>query len=162
MNPLHQIIGGHTVATDLLYEKKSAFLNLPLFTGVSSASSPLDLALGRLRKASFTQDSDGDVKWTHEPQDGRLRDPARRPDADGRRDLLVQEPRVPLVLDHVRGLVLRQLHAGGLSLGVLIMLWLYERGDFKGILKTDHLWAIGQLMLTFTVFWATSPSRSTS
>ena len=43
---------------------------------------------------------------------------------------------------------------GALSMGVLLMLWLYNRGDFKGILKTDHLWAIGQLMLTFTVFWA--------
>ena len=43
---------------------------------------------------------------------------------------------------------------GALSCGVLIMIWLYNRGDFKGILKTDHLWAIGQLMLTFTVFWA--------
>jgi hypothetical protein len=43
---------------------------------------------------------------------------------------------------------------GAISLGVIIMLWLYERGDFKGILKRDHLWAIGQLMLTFTVFWA--------
>src|ERR1022692_3789298 len=32
---------------------------------------------------------------------------------------------------------------GALSLGVIIMLWLHGRGDFRGILKTDHLWAIG-------------------
>jgi hypothetical protein len=35
MNPLHQVHGGHTVRTDILYEKKSAFLNVPLFTLLS-------------------------------------------------------------------------------------------------------------------------------
>ena len=43
---------------------------------------------------------------------------------------------------------------GALSLGVIIMLWLYEPRRLQGDPKTDHLWAIGQLMLTFTVFWA--------
>jgi hypothetical protein len=43
---------------------------------------------------------------------------------------------------------------GALSLGVLIMLWLWYRGDYKGILNTNHWHSIGQLMLAFTVFWA--------
>jgi hypothetical protein len=43
---------------------------------------------------------------------------------------------------------------GALSIGVLIMLWLWRRGDYKGILNTNHWHSIGQLMLAFTVFWA--------
>ena len=43
---------------------------------------------------------------------------------------------------------------GALACGVLIMLWLYRRGDYRGILNNNHLHSIGQLMLTFTVFWA--------
>jgi hypothetical protein len=42
---------------------------------------------------------------------------------------------------------------GALSVSVLMMLWLYNRGDYKGILKSYHLYSIGQLMLAFTVFW---------
>jgi hypothetical protein len=43
---------------------------------------------------------------------------------------------------------------GALSIGVLIMVWLYRRGDYKGVLNTNHFHSIGQLMLAFTVFWA--------
>jgi hypothetical protein len=64
MNPNHQIFGGgHTVKDDLLYVKKSAFLNLPLFTVVSIGFFGLWIWISaRLRKASFTQDTDGDVR----------------------------------------------------------------------------------------------------
>lgn len=34
------------------------------------------------------------------------------------------------------------------------MVWLLRRGDYQGILNTNHLHSIGQLMLAFTVFWA--------
>jgi hypothetical protein len=34
------------------------------------------------------------------------------------------------------------------------MVWLYARGDYKGILNTNHLHSIGQLVFAFTVFWA--------
>src|SRR5262249_56166041 len=43
---------------------------------------------------------------------------------------------------------------GAVSVGVIIMVWLYRRGPYKGVLNTDHFHAIGQLMLAFTVFWA--------
>ncbi len=47
MNPAHQISGHQTVATDLLYEKKAAFLNLPLFAILSLAFfGMLDLDVG--------------------------------------------------------------------------------------------------------------------
>jgi hypothetical protein len=155
MNPLHPVFSGRTVSTDVLYEKKEAFLNLPLFTAMSIGFFAIWIGLSyRLRKASFTQDVDGDVKWTH-----RMRFTA----AYG-------IPAVALTLTAAAIYWFKSLEyhwfstmygvwyfanceRGALSLGVIIMLWLYNRGDFKGILKTDHLWAIGQLMLTFTVFW---------
>ena len=65
MNPDHQIFGSHQVKDDLLYVKKSAFLNVPLFTIVSIGFFVIWMWLSaRLRKASFTQDSDGDIRWT--------------------------------------------------------------------------------------------------
>jgi hypothetical protein len=156
MNPLHQISATKTVATDLLYEKKSAFLNVPAFTLVSIGFFAFWTWISaRLRKASFTQDSDGDIKWT-------------------RMSRFTSGFGIPLVGLSLTGAAIywfksleyhwfstmygvwyfANCERGALSLGVIIMLWLYGRGDFKGILKTDHLWAIGQLMLTFTVFWA--------
>ena len=155
MNPLHQITSTKTVATDLLYEKKSAFLNVPAFTLVSFGFFALWTWISaRLRKASFSQDSDGDIKWT-------------------RMSRMTSGFGIPLVGLSLTGAAIywfksleyhwfstmygvwffSNCERGALSSGVLIMLWLYARGDFKGILKTDHLWAIGQLMLTFTVFW---------
>jgi len=156
MNPEHQIVGGHQVKDDLLYVKKSAFLNLPLFTIVSVGFFGLWIWISaRLRKASFTQDSDGDVRWTR--MSGKTAG--------------FGIPVVALTLTGAAIYWFKSLEyhwfstmygvwffadcmRGALSCGVLIMIWLYNRGDFKGILKTDHLWAIGQLMLTFTVFWA--------
>ena len=43
---------------------------------------------------------------------------------------------------------------GALSIGVIIMVWLWHRGDYKGILNNNHFHSIGMLMLAFTVFWA--------
>jgi len=51
---------------------------------------------------------------------------------------------------------------GALAIGVLLMLWLHRRGDYRGILNRNHLHSIGQLMLTFTVFWAYIAFSSTS
>ena len=156
MNPDHQIIGGHQVKDDVLYVKKHAFLNLPLFTIVAFAFFGLWIWISaRLRKASFTQDSDGDIRWTR--MSGKTAGFG-----------------IPIVALTLTGAAIYWFKSleyhwfstmygvwffancmrGALSSGILIMIWLYNRGDFKGILKTDHLWAIGQLMLTFTVFWA--------
>jgi len=156
MNPLHQIHGGNMVKTDLIYEKKQAFLNLPLFTILSAGFFLIWIWISaRLRKASFTQDVDGDVKWTH-----KMRFTA---------GFGIPVVAVTLTLAAVYWFKSLEYHwfstmygvwyfsdcaRGAMSLGVVIMLWLYRRGDYRGILKTDHLWAIGQLMLTFTVFWA--------
>jgi hypothetical protein len=156
MNPDHQIAGGHLVKEDLLYVKKRAFLNLPLFVVVTIGFFALWIWISaRLRKASFSQDEDGDVKWTR--MNGRTA------------GFGIPVVALTLTAGAIYWFKSLEYHwfstmygvwyfancmRGALSCGVLIMLWLYGRGDFRGILKTDHLWAIGQLMLTFTVFWA--------
>jgi hypothetical protein len=43
---------------------------------------------------------------------------------------------------------------GALCCGVLMMVWLLHRGDYKGVLNNNHFHSIGMLMLAFTVFWA--------
>ena len=155
MNPLHQIATNKTVSTDLLYEKKSAFLNLPAFTVVAVVFFLLWTWLSaRLRRASFTQDRDGDLKWT-------------------RMSRFTCGFGIPMVGLSLTGAAIywfksleyhwfstmygvwyfANCERGALALGVIIMIALYRKGDFVGVLKTDHLWAIGQLMLTFTVFW---------
>ncbi len=156
MNPAHQITAEHTVKDDLLWVKKSAFLNVPLFTILSIGFFGAWIWISaRLRKASFTQDTDGDLKWTR--MSGKTAG--------------FGIPMVALALTGAAIYWFKSLEyhwfstmygvwffancmRGALSCGVLMMLWLYGRGDLKGILKTDHLWAIGQMMLTFTVFWA--------
>ncbi len=156
MSAMHPVYAGKTVSTDVLYVKKEAFLNFRLFTVLSIAFFASWIWISaRLRKASFTQDSDGDISWT-------------------RKNRFTSGFGIPVVALTLTGAAIYWFKSleyhwfstmygvwffsdcmrGALSLGVIMMLWLYRRGDFKGILKTDHLWAIGQLMLTFTVFWA--------
>jgi hypothetical protein len=61
----HELHGGHTVGADPLYLKKSGFLNLGMFTGMTIAFFVIWIFLSwRLRKASFSQDADGEIKWT--------------------------------------------------------------------------------------------------
>jgi hypothetical protein len=156
MNPAGEIHGGHTVGHDPLYLKKAVFLNLNMFIGMTAAFFLLWMWLSaRLRKASFTQDKDGDVKWTFM----------------NRKTAAFGLPIGALTLTFASIYWIKSLEyhwfstmygvwffancvRGALSLGVLIMLWLWYRGDYKGILNTNHWHSIGQLMLAFTVFWA--------
>jgi len=156
MNPLHEAHGGHTVATDILYEKKSAFLNLPLFTIMAAVFfGSWCWMSARLRKASFSQDADGSIAWTR----------MNRVTAGFGIPLLA----VTLTLAAIYWLKSLEYHwystmygvwffsdcmRGALSMGALIMLGLYARGDYKGILGKYHLHSLGQLMLAFTIFWA--------
>jgi len=156
MNPAHELHGHGTVGTDILYAKKSSFLNLNMFTGATLVFFAIWIWVSaRLRKASFSQDADGDIKWTHKN---------RVTSAFG-------IPLAALSLTFAAIFWIKSLEyhwfstmygvwffancvRGALCLSVLIMLWLYNRGDYKGILNTNHLHSIGQLMLAFTVFWA--------
>lgn len=155
MNPEH-LIHGHEVGHDIVYLKKSAFLNINMFTGLTVLCFGLWIWLSaRLRKASFAQDLDGDVKWT----------------IKNRVTSAMGIPIVALALTAAAILWFKSLEyhwfstmygvwyfancmRGALCVGVLMMVWLYNRGDYKGVLNNNHLHSIGMMMLTFTVFWA--------
>ncbi len=156
MNPAGEIHGGHTVGHDPLYLKKASFLSLNMFIGMTVFFFASWIWLSaRLRKASFQQDKDGDVKWTFM----------------NRRTAAFGLPIGALTLTFASIYWIKSLEyhwfstmygvwffsncvRGALSLGVLIMLWLWARNDYKGILNNNHWHSIGQLMLAFTVFWA--------
>ncbi len=152
--PLH---GGHgTVGDDILYQKKSGFLNREWFTGAYVVFFAAWIWLSaRVRKASFTQDRDGDARWTF----------------SNRVTAAFGIPIMALSLTFASIYWFKSLEyhwfstmygvwffadcaRGALSIGVLMMLWLYRNGGYKGILNNNHLHSIGQLMLAFTVFWA--------
>jgi hypothetical protein len=155
MNLNHLTANGHTVGSDILYAKKAGLLNLPAFTGCTAAFFAIWMWLSaRLRKASFTQDVDGDAKWTRK---------SRVTAAFG-----IPLGALTLTFAAIYWVKSLEYHwfstmygvwyfadcmRGAYALTVILMIWLYERGDFKGILNTNHFWSIGQMMLAFTVFW---------
>ncbi len=152
----HELHGHGTVGTDVLYQKKSGFLNLNMFTGMTLAFFGIWVWVSaRLRKASFAQDADGDVKWTFM----------------NRKTAAFGLPLGALTLTFAAIYWVKSLEyhwfstmygvwffancvRGALSISVLIMLWLWARGDYKGVLNTNHLYSAGQLVFAFTVFWA--------
>jgi hypothetical protein len=155
MDLSHPIHGG-TVGTDVLYAKKSGFLNREMFTGMTLAFFGGWMWLSyRLRKASFNQDSDGAASWTFM----------------NRKTAAFGIPIAALTLTFAAVYWVKSLEyhwfstmygvwffancvRGGLSLGIIIMVWLLHRGDYKGILNTNHLHCISTLAFAFTVFWA--------
>jgi hypothetical protein len=156
MNLGHEMHGGHTVGHDVLYLKKASFLNLNMFTGMTVVFFVIWIWLSsRLRKASFSQDHDGNAGWT----------------TMNRQTAAFGIPLVALALTGAAIYWIKSLEyhwfstmygvwffancvRGALCIGVIITLWLYNRGDYKGILNKNHMHSIGQLMLAFTVFWA--------
>ncbi|HVU34780.1 MAG TPA: hypothetical protein VHE61_15210 [Opitutaceae bacterium] len=147
---------GDTVGQDPLYLKKSGLLNMRMFIIAYVVVFGLWIWLSsRLRKASFAQDSDGDARWT----------------LKNRWTSGLGIPIGALTLTAAAIIWLKSLEyhwfstmygvwyfancmRGALCCGVIIMVWLYRRGDYKGVLNTNHLHSIGQLMLAFTIFWA--------
>ena len=152
----HELHGHGTVGTDILYQKKAAFLNLNMFTGMTLAFFAGWVWLSaRLRKASFTQDTDGDIKWTFM----------------NRKTAAFGLPIGALTLSFAAIYWVKSLEyhwfstmygvwffancvRGALAIGVIIMIWLWNRGDYKGVLNTNHFYSIGMLAFAFTVFWA--------
>jgi len=152
----YELSGHGTVGQDVLYVKKAAFLNPTMLTVMTVVFFLLWMWLSaRLRKASFTQDTDGDIKWTHHN---------RVTAAFGL--LLTALTLTAASIYWIKSLEYHWFSTmygvwffancarGALSIGVLVLLWLYARGDLKGILNTNHLHSIGQLVFAFTVFWA--------
>ncbi len=157
MNPAHPLAGeaGKTVGTDIIYAKKSGFLNLNAFTIATVLFFVIWIWLSaRLRRASFTQDADGDVKWTKK----------------SRVTAAMGIPMVGIALTFAAVYWLKSLEyhwfstmygvwyfadcmRGAYACCVLIMLWRWNRGDYRGLIHEDTWHSIGQMMLAFTVFW---------
>jgi hypothetical protein len=156
MNPAHLMMPKDiTVGADVDYAKKSILLNFRTFIVLTALFYGIWIWLSaRLRKASFSQDFDGDPKWT----------------TKNRITAAMGIPLTAMALTFAAILWIKSLEyhwfstiygvwyfancmRGAYSMGVLIMLWLWYRGDYKGILHEDHWHSIGQMMLTFTVFW---------
>jgi hypothetical protein len=146
---------GKTVANDVIYAKKAGFLNAPALVFFSLLFFVIwNWLSARLRNASFAQDIDSDPKWT----------------LKNRFTAGMGIPLTGLTLTFaaVYWFMSLEYHwfstmfgvwyfadcmRGGLNCGVLIMFWLWHRGDFKGVLNKNHWYSIGMLMLAFTVFW---------
>jgi hypothetical protein len=157
MNPQALLPGTHeTVGEDVLFLKKSGFLNVGFFSLRLALFFGIWIWLAYvLRRNSFRQDTDGDPKWT----------------LSNRFWAAVGIPLAGLAIsfasiDWFKSLEYHWFSTiygvyffatgvrGALAIGVLMMIWLYRRGDYRGILNDNHLHSVGQLMLTFTVFWA--------
>lgn len=152
-HPLH---GHGTVGTDVLYVKKSGFLSLKMFTGMTVGFFVIWVWLSaRLRQASFAQDKDGDLKWTYK----------------NRVTAAMGIPLTALSLTFAAIYWMKSLEyhwfstmygvwffanciRGALACTVFIMLWLYGRGDYKGVLNLNHWHCVGTLSHAFVIFWA--------
>ena len=157
MNPQAVLPGGtETVAEDVLFIKKSGYLNIGFFSLRLAVFFGIWIWLAYvMRRNSFRQDADGDVKWSFS---SRFWSGAGLPLAG----LAITFASI----DWFKSLEYHWFSTiygvyffatgvrGALAIGVLMMVWLYRRGDYRGILNNNHLHSIGQLMLTFTVFWA--------
>ena len=156
MNMGHEIHGGHTVGSDPLYLKKEGFLNRNTFLIGTFGSFLLWMWLAhRLRKASFQQDADGDARWTFM---------SRKTAAFGLP--IAAFSLTAIAIFWVKSLEYHWFSTmygvwffancarGALCISVLIMVWLLRRGDYRGVLNTNHWHSIGMFMFAFTVFWA--------
>ena len=150
-------VGGHgTVGQDVLWFKKSGLLNttsLVIATLVGFAG--WSLLANRFRSHSSAQDLDGSLSHTYA----------------SRFWTAVGLPFTALSMTLCIILWVKALDyhwystmygvwffagsvRGALSLGMILMIWLWCRGDLKGILNNNHLHSHGMLMFAFTVFWA--------
>jgi len=152
----HELHGGHTVGADPLYVKKASFLNVKMFTGMTVGFFLVWWWLSaRLRKASFTQDSDGQAKWTFM----------------NRKTAAFGIPLNALALSFAAIYWMKSLEyhwfstmygvwffancvRAALAFGVFITVWLYNRGDYKGIFNTNQFHCLTALAFAFVVFWA--------
>ncbi|MCX6939007.1 MAG: hypothetical protein NTU80_14165 [Verrucomicrobia bacterium] len=150
-------VGGHgTVGQDVLWFKKSGLLNTTaLFLATLVGFGGWSLLANRFRAHSFAQDVDGEISHTHA----------------SRFWTAVGLPFTALSMTLCVILWVKALDyhwystmygvwffagaiRGALSLGMIITLWLWFRGDYKGILNNNHMHSHGMLMFAFTVFWA--------
>jgi hypothetical protein len=156
MDPNHVAHGGHAVGHDPLYLKKSGFLNVNAFVIGTTVFFALWVWLSaRLRKASFTQDVDGDPKWTFmNRKTAAFGIPILALSLTGASIYWVKSLEYHWFSTMYGVWFFANCVRGALCCGVLIMVWLARRGDYAGVLNKNHYYSIGMLMLAFVVFWA--------
>lgn len=155
MDPHFTLSTGEKVGQDVVYLKKDGYLNIDFFTIRAILYFVIWVVFAEvLRRASFKQDEDGDGKWTQVCRNAAAAGIA-----------LVGLAATFAAFDWVKSLEYHWFSTmygvwffaacmrGGLSMTLLIAVWLYARGDYKGVLNKNHLWSVGQLILVFTVFW---------
>lgn len=148
--------GSGTVAEDILWFKKSGLLNTGFLVGATLVGFGIwSLLANRFRAHSFAQDADGDIAHTHA---NRFWTALGLP--------LTALSMTLCVILWVKALDYHWFSTmfgvwyfaaavrAALALGVIITVWLWHRGDYKGILNNNHMHSIGMLMFAFTVFWA--------
>jgi hypothetical protein len=153
---LASVGGSGTVAEDVLWFKKAGVLNTTALL-ISSAIGFLGWIFlsSRFRSNSFAQDLDGDLRHTFS---NRVWTAAGLP-------FTALSMTLCIVL-WVKALDYHWFSTmygvwyfaagvrGALCLGLILTIWLWARGDYKGILNNNHLHSHGMLMFAFTVFWA--------
>jgi len=156
MNPHNSLPDGHQVGQDILYEKKSAFLNVTFFSVRAILYFGIFIGLSHwLRKCSFEQDKDGDPKWT------RL---GHNISAGG-----IPLTALALTFAAFDWFMSLEYHwfstmygvwffAGsmraGLAVTIIICFFQSTRGRLQGIYNQAHRYDLACLSLTFTIFWA--------
>jgi hypothetical protein len=156
MDKAHVLHGGHTVGMDPLYVKKEGFLNIRMFTGMTVGFFLVWMWLSaRVRQASFSQDADGAAKWTFM----------------NRKTAAFGIPLNALALSFAAIYWMKSLEyhwfstmygvwffancmRAALAFGVFITVWLYARGDYKGIFNKNQFHCLTALAFAFVVFWA--------
>jgi hypothetical protein len=144
------------VAGDILWTKKSAFLNPVAFVTANVVFFGIFIWLSaRLRRSSFTQDEDGSVEHT----------------LSNRRTAAFGIPLAAMSLTFAAFYWLMSLEfhwfstmygvwffAGSmraaLAFTAILCIYLAHRGVLDGIFRIPHLLNLGNIMLAFTVFWA--------
>src|SRR4051812_18818359 len=156
MNLAHEMHGGHAVGEDILYIKKASFLNFNMFVGMTVAFFAIWVGISaRLKKASVAQDFDGDPKWTKmNRQTSAYGLPLAALALTGAAIYWIKSLEYHWFSTMYGVWFFANCMRGGFSITVLLMIWLYNRGFYKGIVNTHTFHSIGQWMLAFTVFWA--------
>lgn len=148
--------GGGTVAEDVLWVKKAGLLNTTalLVVSVIGFGGWCWLA-NRFRSHSFAQDADGQISHTFA---NRVWTAAGLP--------FTALSMTLCIIVWVKALDYHWFSTmfgvwyfaaavrGALSLGMILTIWLWVRGDYKGLLNNNHMHSHGMLMFAFTVFWA--------
>ncbi len=144
------------VEEDVLHQKKASYLNLWFFVVRMIVYFGIFCGLGHwMRKVSFSQDRDGDPKWTHL---GMKLSAAGIPAAALALTFGAFDMFMSLEYQWFSTMYGVWFFAGSiraaLAVTIICCLYLSTCGSLKGLYKQAHQYDLACLSLAFTVFWA--------